>query len=56
MSRKTLKLIQLVLEREQGVASFKEAMLSEAFNPAGQSSPARSLSNLGLASRWRQRL
>jgi DNA-binding GntR family transcriptional regulator len=46
MSGKTLMLIQLVSERDQGVASFKEAILSEAFNPASQSSPARSLERL----------
>ena len=55
MSGKTLKLIQLISKRDQGVASFKETILSETFTPASQSSPAKSLSSFGLASRWRQR-
>ena len=47
MSGKTLKLIQFVSEQDQGVASFKVAILSEAFNPASQSSPASLPERLG---------
>jgi hypothetical protein len=47
MSGKTLKLIPLIWKRDQGMASFKEVILSEAFNSVSQSWPARLLSSLG---------